>query len=55
MNRARGPAKSATAMAAKQTPPVPSAAHSPFEIMAGRLANRVAEMAENITFTEREK
>jgi hypothetical protein len=28
---------------------------SPYEIMAGRIANRVAEMAENITFVEREK
>jgi hypothetical protein len=28
---------------------------SPYEIMASRIANRVAEMAENYTFTEREK
>lgn len=26
---------------------------SPFDIMAARIANRVAEMAENVTFTER--
>lgn len=33
-----------------------AAAHlSPYEIMASRIANRVAEMAENITFVEREK
>lgn len=32
------------------------AAHaSPYEIMASRIANRVAEMAENYTFVEREK
>ncbi|KAF2008447.1 hypothetical protein BU24DRAFT_403039 [Aaosphaeria arxii CBS 175.79] len=29
--------------------------HSPYEIMASRIANRVAEMAENYTFVEREK
>lgn len=28
---------------------------SPYNIMASRIANRVAEMAENITFVEREK
>jgi hypothetical protein len=28
---------------------------SPYTIMASRIANRVAEMAENITFVEREK
>ncbi|KAF2274777.1 uncharacterized protein EI97DRAFT_88715 [Westerdykella ornata] len=28
---------------------------SPYEIMASRIANRVAELAENITFVEREK
>jgi hypothetical protein len=28
---------------------------SPFEIMAARIANRVAEMAENVTFVEREQ
>lgn len=28
---------------------------SPYGIMAARIANRVAEMAENITFVEREK
>ncbi|OCL13242.1 hypothetical protein AOQ84DRAFT_332973 [Glonium stellatum] len=28
---------------------------SPYEIMASRIANRVAEMAENITFVERER
>ena len=28
---------------------------SPYEIMASRIANRVAEMAENYTFVEREK
>jgi len=46
---------SKTAMAAKATPPVPHAANgaSPFEIMASRIANRVAEMAENVTFAER--
>ena len=47
---------SKTAQVAKQTPPVPHATGaSPFEIMAGRIANRVAEMAENVTFVEREK
>jgi hypothetical protein len=46
---------SATAAAARATPPVPHAANgaSPFEIMASRIANRVAEMAENVTFAER--
>jgi hypothetical protein len=46
---------SKTAQVAKQTPPVPHASNgaSPFEIMAGRIANRVAEMAENVTFVER--
>ncbi|KAI9702280.1 MAG: hypothetical protein M1820_006212 [Bogoriella megaspora] len=34
---------------AAQSIPIPSA----YEIMAGRIANRVAEMAENITFVER--
>ncbi|KAF2397282.1 hypothetical protein EJ06DRAFT_533466 [Trichodelitschia bisporula] len=29
------------------------ASHGPFEIMAARIANRVAEMAENMTFVER--
>jgi hypothetical protein len=28
---------------------------SPYTIMASRIANRVAEMAENITFVERER
>jgi hypothetical protein len=28
---------------------------SPYTIMASRIANRVAEMAENMTFVEREK
>jgi hypothetical protein len=47
---------SRTAQVAKQTPAVPHATNgaSPFEIMAGRIANRVAEMAENMTFTERQ-
>jgi hypothetical protein len=47
---------SRAAQVAKQTPPVPQAANgvSPFEIMAGRIANRVAEMAENVTFVERQ-
>ncbi|KAF2672153.1 hypothetical protein BT63DRAFT_422651 [Microthyrium microscopicum] len=46
---------SRTAAAAKKTPPVPQQANgvSPFEIMAGRIANRVADMAENITFSEK--
>jgi len=45
---------SKTAAAAKQTPPVPTHhTASPFEIMASRIANRVAEMAENVTFVER--
>jgi hypothetical protein len=46
----------ATAAAAKKTPPVPQAMNgvSPFEIMAARIANRVAEMAENVTFAERQ-
>jgi hypothetical protein len=46
---------SATAAAAKKTPPIPQAMNgaSPFEIMAARIANRVAEMAENVTFAER--
>lgn len=47
---------SKTAQIAKQIPPVPQTnGHSPFEIMAGRIANRVAEMAENVTFVEREQ
>lgn len=47
---------SKTAQAAKATPPVPHAMNgaSPFEIMASRIANRVAEMAENVTFAERQ-
>merc|ERR1711881_742065 len=58
MTRRTVPAKRAplsrTAQVAKQTPPVPQAnGASPFEIMAGRIANRVAEMAENVTFVER--
>jgi len=46
----------ATAAAAKKTPPVPQAMNgvSPFEIMAARIANRVAEMAETVTFVERQ-
>lgn len=53
--RANGTAVSKTAAAAKATPPVPHASNgaSPFEIMAARIANRVAEMAENVTFAER--
>jgi hypothetical protein len=53
--RANGAPISKTAAAAKATPPVPHAANgaSPFEIMAARIANRVAEMAENVTFAER--
>jgi hypothetical protein len=51
----RRPAMSATAAAAKKTPQVTSAMNgaSPFEIMAARIANRVAEMAENVSFVER--
>jgi len=49
----RKKALSATQQAAKATPPVPVHA-SPFEIMAARIANRVAEMAENISFVERQ-
>jgi hypothetical protein len=54
--RAPGKAMSVTAAAARGTPPVPTAANgvSPFEIMAARIANRVAEMAENVTFVERQ-
>ena len=46
---------SMTAAAAKKTPPVPQSMNgvSPFEIMASRIANRVAEMAENVSFVER--
>jgi hypothetical protein len=46
---------SATAAAAKKTPQVTAAMNgaSPFEIMAARIANRVAEMAENVSFVER--
>merc|ERR1712072_1659337 len=60
MTRRTVPAKRAplsrTAQVAKQTPPVPQAnGASPFEIMAGRIANRVAEMAENVTFVERQQ
>jgi hypothetical protein len=51
----RKPPFAATAAAAKKTPPVPAAMNgvSPFEIMAARIANRVAEMAENVSFVER--
>jgi hypothetical protein len=46
---------STTAAAARATPSVPAAnGASPFEIMAARIANRVAEMAENVTFVERQ-
>lgn len=48
----RKKALTATQQAAQATPPVPLHA-SPFEIMASRIANRVAEMAENISFVER--
>jgi hypothetical protein len=50
-----GKSMTATAAAAKKTPPVPAAMNgvSPFEIMAARIANRVAEMAETVTFVER--
>jgi len=34
---------------------VPQHIPSPYEVMASRIANRVAEMAENITFVERER
>ena len=53
--RTPGKAMSTTAAAARATPPVPAAADgvSPYEIMAARIANRVAEMAENVTFVER--
>lgn len=54
--RANGTAvPSKTAEVAKSTPPVPHAANgaSPYQIMAARIANRVAEMAENVTFAER--
>ncbi|KAF2753638.1 hypothetical protein EJ05DRAFT_166652 [Pseudovirgaria hyperparasitica] len=53
---------SKTSQAAKRTPKTPQVngavnGHipSPYEIMAGRIANRVAEMAENMTFVERER
>lgn len=34
---------------------IPQHIPSPYEVMAGRIANRVAEMAENMTFVERER
>lgn len=53
---------SKTSQAAKRTPKTAQANEaanghvpSPYEIMAGRIANRVAEMAENMTFVERER
>jgi len=48
----RKKALNVTQQAAQATPSVPMHA-SPFEIMASRIANRVAEMAENISFVER--
>lgn len=48
LNGVAGQATGAIGQAA-QNLPIPSA----YEIMAGRIANRVAEMAENITFVER--
>jgi hypothetical protein len=50
-----GKTTTATAAAAKKTPAIPSAGSgaSPLEIMAARLANRVGEIAENITFIEK--
>ncbi|KAI9660324.1 MAG: hypothetical protein M1821_009674 [Bathelium mastoideum] len=48
LNGVAGQATGAVGQAA-QNLPIPSA----YEIMAGRIANRVAEMAENITFVER--
>jgi hypothetical protein len=53
--RANGAPVSKTAQVAKATPPIPHAANgaSPYQIMAARIANRVAEMAENVTFAER--
>ncbi|KAE9983732.1 hypothetical protein EG328_009532 [Venturia inaequalis] len=53
--RANGTPVSKTAEVAQSTPPIPHAANgaSPYQIMAARIANRVAEMAENVTFAER--
>ena len=48
----RKKALTAAQQAAQATPPGPMHA-SPFEIMASRIANRVAEMAENISFVEK--
>jgi len=52
----RRPAGSATAAAAKRTQQATTSINgaSPFEIMAARIANRVAEMAETVTFVERQ-
>jgi len=55
LRKTAGRTGTATSAAARNTPPVPAAVNgaSPFEIMAARIANRVAEMAENVTFAER--
>ena len=46
------PVRKKAQQAAQTMPPGPMHA-SPFEIMASRIANRVAEMAENISFVEK--
>lgn len=57
-SRTKKPAQTATKKAQSATNGVANGATanmSPYTIMASRIANRVAEMAENITFVEREK
>jgi hypothetical protein len=57
-SRTKKPATSATAKSAQAVKNTANGAQqhaSPYGIMASRIANRVAEMAENITFVEREK
>src|SRR5437762_31782 len=52
VHKAKPVRKKALTAAQQTTPPGPMHA-SPFEIMASRIANRVAEMAENISFVEK--
>jgi len=54
-NGVKGPAARPKKPSMNGVSSVPQYIPSPYEVMAGRIANRVAEMAENITFVERER
>jgi hypothetical protein len=58
VSRTKKPAGAAAKKTQNATNGAANGAHqatSPYTIMASRIANRVAEMAENMTFVEREK